>query len=65
MAKLKSKRGLLKRIRITSSGRIKRARANRRHILTKMRQKRKRQLRGRQLINCADMALVKRMLHLD
>ncbi len=64
MPKIKSKRALMKRIRISGKGRVKRYSAYRRHILTKMTRKRKRQLRGLSLVNCADMKLVKRMLNL-
>ena len=64
MAKLKSKRSLLKRIRKTANG-YKRSRANSRHILSKEPSKRKRQRRALLLVNRADMKLVKKMLHLD
>lgn len=65
MPKLKSRRGLLKRIKRLGSGRIKRGVANKRHILTKKAQKRKRQLRGLGVLSKNDVSLVKRMLHED
>ena len=46
MPKLKTNRAAAKRFRKTAKG-FKRGQANRRHILTKMTKKRKRQLRGR------------------
>ena len=46
MPKLKTNRGAAKRFKVSGSGRIKRAQANRRHILTKKTTKRKRHLRG-------------------
>lgn len=65
MPKLKSRRGLLKRIRRMGKGRIKRGVANKRHILTKKAPKRKRQLRGLGEVSENDTSLIKRMLHED
>jgi large subunit ribosomal protein L35 len=65
MPKLKSRRGLLKRIRRLGSGKIKRGVSNKRHILTKKSPKRKRQLRGLGVLSKNDTSLVKRMLHED
>ena len=45
MPKYKSKRALRKGVRLTGSGRLKRNRANKSHILTKKTSKRKRNLR--------------------
>jgi large subunit ribosomal protein L35 len=45
MPKMKSNRGARKRLRTTGKGKIKRAKANRRHILTKKTTGRKRGLR--------------------
>lgn len=65
MPKLKSRRGLLKRIRRMGGDRIKRGVSNKRHILTKKASKRKRQLRGLAEVSPNDKSLVKRMLHED
>lgn len=46
MPKLKTKRGAAKRFKKTGTGKFKRSRANRRHILTTKSRKRKRQLRA-------------------
>ena len=46
MPKMKTKKSASKRFRVTGSGVIKRARATKRHILTKRTTKNKRQLRG-------------------
>lgn len=46
MPKMRSHRGLSKRVKRTASGRLKRKRANRRHILVTKSRKRKRQLGG-------------------
>ena len=44
MPKLKTKKGAKKRFKITASGKVKRSKANKRHILTKKSKKRKRSL---------------------
>ena len=52
MPKQKTKRAAMKRFRLTGTGKIKRSRANKRHILTKKTTKRKnpaRQVRAGQL----------------
>ncbi len=54
MPKMKTRRGAAKRFKRTASGRIKRKKAYRRHILTKMSSKRKRQLRRGGLVDPAD-----------
>ena len=45
MAKMKTRRAVAKRIRVTASGKVKIKKANLRHILTKKRQKNKRNAR--------------------
>jgi len=45
MPKMKSHRGAAKRFKRTASGKLRHAKRNRRHILTKKTTKRKRQLR--------------------
>jgi large subunit ribosomal protein L35 len=63
MPKMKSNSGALKRFKVKKNGSIKRGSAFRSHILTKMSQKRKRNLRNPQAINSSDVARVKRMLN--
>lgn len=63
MPKQKVHSGASKRFKKTGAG-IKRKSAYKSHILTKMTTKRKRQLRGTQLVNPADLGNVKRMLRL-
>jgi large subunit ribosomal protein L35 len=60
--KLKTKRGAVKRFKITATGKIKRGQSMKRHILTKKAQGRKRSLRKSVLVSDADMPQVKRML---
>jgi large subunit ribosomal protein L35 len=60
--KLKSKRGAVKRFKLTASGKIKRHQAFKRHILTKKAPGRKRGLGQAVLVSDADREQVKRML---
>jgi large subunit ribosomal protein L35 len=60
--KLKTKRGAVKRFKITATGKIKRGQSMKRHILTKKAQGRKRSLRKSVLVSDADRPQVKRML---
>ncbi|MDZ4258712.1 MAG: 50S ribosomal protein L35 [Gemmatimonadales bacterium] len=54
MPKQKTKRAAMKRFSITGTGKIKRSRANKRHILTKKTTKRKNQLGKSTLVSSAD-----------
>jgi large subunit ribosomal protein L35 len=60
--KLKSKRGAVKRFKLTATGKVKRHRAMKRHILTKKAPGRKRGLRRATLVSEADAPQVKSML---
>ncbi len=62
MPKMKTKSGAAKRFRVRGSGSIKRARAFKRHILTKKSTKEKRQLRGMQTVHAADAGAIRAML---
>ncbi len=62
MPKIKTRRGAAKRFKATGSGKIRRAKAFRRHILTKMSSKRKRQLRKATLVDPADVPRVRQLL---
>ena len=61
MPKAKSHSGASKRFKKTGAG-YKHKHANRSHILTKMSQKRKRNLRGTSTITDADAPLIDRLL---
>ena len=61
MPKAKAHSGATKRFKKTGAG-YKHKHANRSHILTKMSQKRKRNLRGTSTMNDSDAPLVDRML---
>ncbi len=62
MPKMKTNRGAAKRFRKTASGRYKRGNAFHSHILTKKDRKRKRRLRGTDMVSDVDTKSVRRML---
>ena len=62
MPKIKTLRGAAKRFKKTATGKIKRNKAYKTHILTKMSPKRKRQLRKSTLVSDADIKRVRRMI---
>jgi len=62
MPKMKTKRGAAKRFRVRPSGKITRAQAYKRHILTKKTTKNKRQLRGTTDVHANDVPAVKALL---
>jgi len=60
--KLKTKRAAAKRFKLTATGKIKRHKAFKRHILTKKGPGRRRSLRKSVMVSHADVEQVKRML---
>ena len=62
MPKLKSNSGAKKRFKVLKSGKIKRKKANMRHILSKKSTKRKRHLRQGTYIDSAEIKKVRRLL---
>ena len=62
MPKMKTHRGAAKRLKATGTGRLKRNKAYKSHILTKKTQKRKRKLRKSGLVAKADEKRMKRLL---
>ena len=62
MSKMKSHSGAAKRFKKTGSGGFKRKQSHLRHILTKKSTKRKRQLRGAEMVAKSDVDLITRML---
>ncbi len=65
MPKLKSHRGAAKRFKKTATGKFLRPRAFKRHILTSKPTKRKRHMRGMQVVADANVPKLKRMLPYD
>ena len=62
MPKSKTLGGAKKRYKVTGSGRIKRQKANRAHILTSKTRKRKRHLRQDSMVDSANLNLVHKQL---
>ena len=62
MPKMKTRRGAAKRFKLTGSGRIKRNKANHRHMLIRRSNKAKRKMRQSAILSPGDAKLVKAML---
>jgi len=62
MPKMKTNRATAKRVRKTGSGKLKRMRAFKSHILTKKDRKRKRRLRSSTLVAKCDVKRIRRLL---
>jgi large subunit ribosomal protein L35 len=62
MPKMKTHRGAAKRVKKTASGKFKRMRANKSHILTKKTRKRKRRLRKSDLVASSDSKKLSKIL---
>ena len=62
MPKLKTKKAAAKRFRVTASGKIKRGKTNKQHILTKKTRSRKNRLKKVAYVHPSDVPLVKRCM---
>lgn len=62
MPKLKTRKAVSKRVSVTGTGKIKKTKANKQHILTKKSSKRKRNLRKSNLVDKSNMKQMKRVL---
>jgi large subunit ribosomal protein L35 len=62
MPKMKTHSGAAKRFKKTGSGKIVRNKANKQHILTKKSTKRKRHMRGTEVVAAADTKCIKRLI---
>lgn len=62
MPKLKTRKAVAKRVSVTGSGKIKRTKANKQHILTKKTTKRKRSLRQADLVDKSNLKQMRREL---
>ena len=62
MPKMKTRRGAAKRFKLTGSGRIKRNKANHRHMLIRRSNKAKRKMRHTGRVDSSNLKNVKRML---
>ncbi|HUW30088.1 MAG TPA: 50S ribosomal protein L35 [Planctomycetota bacterium] len=64
MPKLKTHKGIAKRVRVTRNGKVLVSRPGRRHLLSGKSGKRRRQLRRKQLVASAPAKRMKRLLGL-
>ena len=64
MPKMKTHRGAAKRFKVTGSGKIKRAKAFKSHILTKKSSKRKRNLRKGTYVSEAEAKVLRKLIPL-
>jgi large subunit ribosomal protein L35 len=62
MPKMKTHKGAKKRFKVTASGKVKRMRAFKSHILTKKGPKRKRRLRRPDLVSAGQTKTIRRLL---
>ncbi len=62
MPKIKTRKGVKKRFKVTKKGKLKRSHAFKGHILTKKSAKRKRNLRKSEIVNKADKKRMKKMM---
>ena len=62
MPKMKTRRGAAKRFKVTGSGRIKRNKANHRHMLIRRSNKAKRKMRQPDLVDSSEEKRVRRMI---
>ncbi len=62
MPKLKTKKAVAKRVSVTGTGKLKKTKANKQHILTKKSPKRKRNLRKSDLVDSTNLKQMKRVL---
>lgn len=62
MPKMKTKKAVAARFRVTGTGQLKKESPGRRHILTKKTPKRKRQLRRPSLVSETQLSMYKRLM---
>ena len=62
MPKLKTNRSAAKRFKLTGTGKLKRSKANKNHILTKKTTKRKRNLRKAALADTTNVKVMKKIM---
>ena len=62
MPKIKTSRAAAKRFKVTGTGKLKRMKAYKSHILTKKSQKRKRNLRKATITDATNVKMMKRIL---
>jgi large subunit ribosomal protein L35 len=60
--KIKSKRGAMKRFRVTASGKIKRSKGFKGHLLSSKNKKRKRRLRKSGLVSAVEQKNIRKLI---
>ncbi len=62
MPKLKTRKAVAKRVSVTGTGKLKKTKANKQHILTKKSPKRKRNLRKSNIVDSTNLKQLKKTL---
>ncbi|MGH7846445.1 MAG: 50S ribosomal protein L35 [Candidatus Binatia bacterium] len=62
MPKIKTRRGAAKRFKVTGTGKVKRSRAFKSHLLSSKKKKRKRKLRQGTLVAAAEAKNIRRLI---
>lgn len=62
MPKIKTRKAVAKRVSVTGTGKLKKTKANKQHILTKKSTKRKRSLRQTNIVDSSNVKQLKRSL---
>ncbi len=62
MPKMKSSRGAMKRFKVTASGRVKRSRGGKSHLLSSKSKKRKRRLRHPTLVSAKETKTIRKLI---
>lgn len=62
MPKVKTRKAVAKRVSVTGTGKLKKNKANKQHILTKKSPKRKRNLRKANLVDSTNLKQMKKVL---
>ncbi len=62
MPKMKSSRGAMKRFKVTASGKVKRSRGGKSHLLSSKSKKRKRRLRHTTLVSAKETKTIRKLI---
>lgn len=62
MPKMKSSRGAMKRFKVTASGKVKRSRSGKSHLLSSKSKKRKRRLRQATVVSAKETKTIRKLI---
>lgn len=62
MPKMKSSRGAMKRFKVTATGKVKRSRGGKSHLLSSKSKKRKRRLRQATLVSASETKTIRKLI---